>query len=145
MLLEQEQLLFRHQEYLPNSLDLFKTKPKIPSTFHLNMNLSFLIQLTFSIYVLFCPKYKLGKRLKKTHINQNVPLPWQSLHKFEEGRLRSKNIDLSICRRGKIKFWGHKVLHDGIRVKEPLPTALPMCWEVLWWLFAISHLETSQS
>jgi len=31
MLLEQKQLLFRHQECLPYSLDLFKTKQKNPT------------------------------------------------------------------------------------------------------------------
>lgn len=35
------------------------------------------------------------------------------------GGLRSKNIDLSSCRRGKIKVSGHNVPRDGIRVREP--------------------------
>lgn len=36
------------------------------------------------------------------------------------GGLRSKNIGLFSCRRGKIKVLGHSVLHDGTRVREPV-------------------------
>lgn len=52
MPLEEEQLVFRHQEYLPDSLGLFKTKPKKTLHFYQNMNLLHLIELTFNIYAI---------------------------------------------------------------------------------------------
>lgn len=68
MVLEQEQLLFEHQEYLPDNFGLLKRKPKKLMYFYKNVNIS----SSLLIHMLFCPKTNWGKDWAKD-TNQTVP------------------------------------------------------------------------
>lgn len=145
MVLEQEQLLFGHQEYLPGSLGLFQRKQKNLMPFYKNTNLT----SSLLIYMLFCPKTNWGKDWAK-HTNQTVTpfvaVSAEMWRKRWEEDWEVKTSTFSAAEEAKLRSWATMRCVMEYESGSHLPrTALPVRQEPLQWIFALSCLEIDRS